>query len=164
MILLLVVLAAWPFLARPGLPRDTDAELHVFRTAEVYACWTEGVLYPRWAPDFYYGYGYPIFNYYSPLTYHLSSLPALLPGVDVVAGVKAAFVLGLALGGFGTYLLVRDLLGPVAGVVSSAAFLFAPYVLFIDPHARHSSSSGVWWPRAAAGPCSALWFLLRRSL
>jgi hypothetical protein len=134
--LLLVLLAAWPFLARPGLPRDTDAELHVFRAAEVSACWAQGVLYPRWAPDFYYGYGYPIFNYYSPLTYHLASLPALLPGVSVVAGVRAVFVLGLALGGIGTYLLVRDLLGSAAGVVSCAAFLFAPYVLFIDPHAR----------------------------
>lgn len=152
-----MALAAWPFLARPGLPRDTDAELHVFRTAEVYACWAEGVIYPRWAPDFYYGYGYPIFNYYSPLTYHLSSLPALLPGVDVVTGVKVIFVLGLALGGFGTYLLVRDLVGPVAGVVSSAAFLFAPYVLFIDPHARGDLAEHV-----AVGLLPMALFFLRR--
>lgn len=155
--LLLVVVAAWPFLARPGLPRDTDAELHVFRAAEVSACWSQGVIYPRWAPDFYYGYGYPIFNYYSPLTYHLSSLVALLPGVSVVAGVKWIFVLSLALGGVGTYLLVRDLLGPAAGVISCATFLFAPYVFFIDPHARGDLAEHV-----AVGLLPLAAFFLRR--
>jgi hypothetical protein len=132
----LALLAALPFLLRPGLPRDTDAELHVFRAAEVSVCWQGGVIYPRWAPDLYFGYGYPIFNYYAPLTYHLASLIALLPGVSVVTGVKAVFVLGLIVGGLGTYLLVRDLFGPEAGVVGAAVFLFAPYVLLIDPHAR----------------------------
>ena len=135
-VLLLVLLAAWPFLARPGLPRDTDAELHVLRAAELLACWQGGVLYPRWAPDFYYGYGYPIFNYYAPLTYHLAALFSLLPGLDIVAGVKAVFVLALLLGGVGCYGLLRDLFGAEAGIVGIAAFLFAPYVLFIDPHAR----------------------------
>lgn len=134
--LALALLAAGPFLARPGLPRDTDAELHVFRAAEMSACWEAGVVYPRWAPDFYYGYGYPIFNYYAPLTYHLSSLFALAPGVDIVAGVKAVFVLGATLGSLGTYLLVRDLLDAEAGVVAAAAFDFAPYVLFVDPFVR----------------------------
>jgi len=110
--------------------------LHVFRAAEVSASWRAGVLYPRWAPDFYYGYGYPIFNYYAPLTYHLASLFSLLPGLSVVGGVKAVFVLGLLLGGLGTYLLVRDLVGAEAGVAAAAAFTFAPYVLFVDPYAR----------------------------
>lgn len=134
--LAMALLAASPFLSRPGLPRDTDAELHVFRAAELAACWQAGVLYPRWAPDFYYGYGYPIFNYYAPLTYHLASLFALLPGMTIVSGVKGVFILGLILGGIGTYLLGRDLLGAEGGIVAAAAFLYAPYVLFIDPHAR----------------------------
>ncbi|MBN1955328.1 MAG: hypothetical protein JW900_09795 [Anaerolineae bacterium] len=134
---LLGLAAALPFLVRPGLPRDTDAELHVFRAAEILSCWQGGVLYPRWAPDFYYGYGYPIFNYYAPLTYHLAALFSLCPGVDIVGGVKAVFVLGLILSGAGAYLLARDVLGdPPAAVVAAASFLFAPYVLFVDPHAR----------------------------
>ncbi|MFQ5626951.1 MAG: hypothetical protein ACE5FM_09905 [Methyloligellaceae bacterium] len=47
-----------------------DAEMHVYRAAEVQYAIADGTLYPRWASDFYYGYGYPVFNYYSPLTYH----------------------------------------------------------------------------------------------
>ncbi|GAG35601.1 unnamed protein product, partial [marine sediment metagenome] len=70
--LALALVAAVPFLTRPGLPRQTDAELHVYRAAELGHALRAGAFYPRWAPDFYYGYGYPIFNYYAPLTYYLA--------------------------------------------------------------------------------------------
>ena len=84
----LALIAAGPFLARPGLPRQTDAELHVYRAAELGHTLRNGALYPRWAPDLYYGYGYPIFNYYAPLTYYLANLFDIVPGVDIVAGVN----------------------------------------------------------------------------
>ncbi|MFW6082470.1 MAG: hypothetical protein ACOC8C_00305, partial [Chloroflexota bacterium] len=51
--------AAGPFLARPALPRHTDAELHVYRTAELNRLVEEGIPYPRWAANLYLGYGYP---------------------------------------------------------------------------------------------------------
>ena len=134
--LVLALIAAAPFLSRPGLPHATDAELHVYRAAELGHTLRAGSLYPRWAPDFYFGYGYPIFNYYAPLTYYLANLFDLLPGVDVVGGVKAVFVLGLVVASLGTYLLGRELFGPAAGVLAAACFTLAPYVVFIDPHAR----------------------------
>ncbi len=136
LVLALALVAAAPFLTRPGLPRETDAELHVYRAAELGHALRAGVLYPRWAPDFYFGYGYPIFNYYAPLTYYLANLFDLLPGVDIVGGVKAVFVLGFLVASLGAYLLGRELFGPVAGVLAAASFIFAPYVVFIDPHAR----------------------------
>ncbi|MBE9471852.1 MAG: hypothetical protein IMY75_07085, partial [Chloroflexi bacterium] len=134
--LALALVAAAPFLTRPGLPHQTDAELHVYRAAELGHTLRAGVFYPRWAPDFYYGYGYPIFNYYAPLTYYLANLFDLWPGVDIVCGVKAVFVLGLLVASLGTYLLGRALFGPSAGVLAAASFTFAPYVVFIDPHGR----------------------------
>ncbi len=131
------LLAASPFLLRGGLPRQTDAELHIYRAAELGYIIREGVLYPRWAPNLYLGYGYPIFHYYAPLTYYLSNAFALaLPGVGIVGGVKTVFVLGLVTAAAGTYLLGRTLFGPHAGLVAAASFTFSPYVLFIDPHAR----------------------------
>jgi hypothetical protein len=133
----LSVLAAAPFLARPGLPRGTDAELHVYRAAELGYSLRAGALYPRWAPSLYLGYGYPIFNYYAPLTYYLANLFDLaLPGVDIVGGVKAVFVLGICLGSLGTYLLGRELFGPAGGGMAAASFILAPYIVLIDPHAR----------------------------
>jgi len=142
--LALALVAAAPFLTRSGLPHQTDAELHVYRAAELGHTIRGGAIYPRWAPDFYYGYGYPIFNYYTPLTYYLANLFDLLPGVDIVGGVKAVFVLGLLLASLGAYLLGRELFGPstgsrhgpAAGVLAAASYTFAPYVVFIDPHAR----------------------------
>ena len=86
--LLLALVAAMPFLTRPGLPRGTDAELHVFRAAELGYSLRAGDIYPRWAPDFYYGHGYPIFNYYAPLTYYLANFFDVSPGVNIVSGVK----------------------------------------------------------------------------
>jgi hypothetical protein len=132
----LALLAASAFIVRAGLPRATDAELHVYRAAELNHVLGEGVFYPRWAPDFYYGYGYPIFNYYAPLTYYLANLLDLILGVGTVGAVQAVFVLGFLLAGVGAYLLGRELFGPESGVVAAACYCFAPYVLFVDPHAR----------------------------
>ncbi len=133
--LLLASLAAWPFLVRASLPTFTDAEMHAYRTYEIMAAWAAGVPYPRWAPDLFYGFGYPVFNYYSPLSYYLGAAYGSVAG-GAAAGVKFVLVLSAYLGAVGMYLFVRDRWGGLAGVVSAAAFSFAPYVVYIDPHAR----------------------------
>ncbi len=135
-VLLIVVIAALPFLTRPGLPRHTDLELHVYRAAEYADTWRDGVLYPRWAPNFYYGYGYPIFNYYAPFTYALSSLYNLIPGVDIVLAVKGVIITAFLLAAYGAYFFARRHFGSTAGVIAAAAFVLSPYVLFIDPLMR----------------------------
>src|SRR5512135_1942487 len=104
-VILMAAIAALPFLTRPGLPRHTDLELHVFRAAEYSDSLRGGVLYPRWAPDFYYGYGYPIFNYYAPFTYALASLLAI--PVGIVAGVKGVILLAFLLAAIGMYYFAR---------------------------------------------------------
>ncbi|NDJ53981.1 MAG: hypothetical protein GYB68_12985 [Chloroflexi bacterium] len=136
-VLLLCTLASWPFWSRPSLPRETDAELHVFRTAQLAYTIQEGALYPRWAPDFYYGYGYPIFNYYAPLSYYVANLLTAATPTLAVTGVKAVFILAIFAAGLGTYGAIRELTGDeAAGVAGAAAYLFAPYILTIDPHLR----------------------------
>lgn len=129
-------LAAWAFLVRPGLPTDTDAEIHIFRAEQVKDAILEGVFYPRWAPDFYYGNGYPIFNYYAPLAYHVSAYYSILTGTDVVAGTKFVLVVAAYLGTLGMYLFVRDRWGGEAGMVAAAAWGLSPYIVFLEPHAR----------------------------
>ena len=135
-ILAISLIAIWPFLSRSSLPEGTDAELHIFRLAELSSLLRGGELFPRWAPNFYHGYGYPIFNYYAPLTYYLGFVAELAPWADVVAAVKMVFVLGMLLAGFGMYGFVRDNWGRRAGYVAAAVFLYAPYVQYIDPLAR----------------------------
>jgi hypothetical protein len=135
-VLAMVALALWPFLSRPGLPRFTDAELHVYRLAELARLVSAGELYPRWAPNFYFGYGYPIFNYYAPLSYYAGLPVALLAWWDAVDGVRSAFMLSMLTGTLGSFLFVRSHWGSPAGLVAAAAYSFAPYVLYVDPHAR----------------------------
>lgn len=136
LVLLLVAAVAWPFLSRAGLPRQTDAELHVFRLAELARLVSGGEVYPRWAPHFYFGYGYPIFNYYAPLAYYLGLPLALAPNLGPVAGAKFVFVLTYLAGALGMYGFVRSGWGRNAGVIAVASYLFAPYLQYIDPHAR----------------------------
>lgn len=135
-VLLISLIAIWPFISRSSLPEGTDAELHIFRLAELSYLLRGGEIFPRWAPNFYHGYGYPIFNYYAPLTYYVAIIPELTPWVDPVAAVKFVFILGLLLAGFGTYGFVRDNWGRRSGYVAAAVFLYAPYVQFIDPIVR----------------------------
>ena len=134
-VLLLAALAAWPLITRYSLPRLTDAELHVFRVHEIMSAWRAGVPYLRWAPDFFYGYGYPVFHYYAPLTYYLAAAYGFLGG-GAVAGVKFVLVISPFLGGLGMYHLLRDRWGALAAMVGAAAFVFSPYFVYIDPQAR----------------------------
>ncbi len=135
-VLAISLLAIWPFIGRASLPEGTDAELHIFRLAELSTLLRGGEMFPRWAPNFYHGYGYPIFNYYAPLTYYLGVIPELTPWFDAVAAVKLVFMLGILLTGFGMYGFVRDNWGRRAGYIAAAVFLYAPYVQYIDPLVR----------------------------
>ena len=64
-VLLISLLAVWPLLSRASLPEGTDAELHIFRLHELGALVRGGEFSPRWAPNFYHGYGYPCLLYTS---------------------------------------------------------------------------------------------------
>src|SRR5512143_733006 len=133
-VILIAAIAALPFLTRSSLPRHTDLELHVFRAAEYSDSLSGGVLYPRWAPDFYYGYGYPIFNYYAPFTYALASLLAI--PVGIVAGVKGVILLAFFLAAIGMYYFARRHFSSTSGLIAAAAFVLSPYIVFIDPLMR----------------------------
>lgn len=138
-ILVAIVMAtvvSWAFFVQPGLPTDTDAEIHIFRAEQVKGAITTGTLYPRWAPDMYYGNGYPIFNYYAPLAYHAAAYYSILTGLDVVAGTKFVLVLAAYMGICGMYLFVRDRWSAEAALVAAAAWGFSPYIMFLEPHAR----------------------------
>jgi hypothetical protein len=130
------LLAIWPFLSNPSLPEATDTELHIFRLAEMSRLVRGGELLPRWAPNFYFGYGYPIFNFYAPLTYQLGLVFDFMPLLGPVQAVKILFIIGIGLSGLGMYGLVRDIWGRGAGLVASASYVYAPFILFVDPYAR----------------------------
>src|SRR5919201_5615183 len=56
-----------------SLATSFDGLLHLYRLVELDHLIAQGIWYPRWAPDFVFGFGYPIFNFYAPLSYYLAA-------------------------------------------------------------------------------------------
>ena len=100
-----------------------------------------GVWYPRWSPDFAFGYGYPFFNIYGPLSSYAGEAFHLV-GLDIVASVKVVFGLSAVLSGLTMYLFVRHLLGRPAGLVAALTYVYLPYHLF-DLYVRAALAESV---------------------
>lgn len=100
--------------------------LRLYRTLEFARSWAPGVVYPRWAPDLAYGYGYPMWIFVPPLPY-LIPLAFRCLGLLLEASLKGLVIL-TALGyALGAYLFVRDSLGRRAGLIGAAIYTLAPF-------------------------------------
>jgi len=101
----------------------------------------DGVWYPRWAPDFAFGYGYPFFNIYGPLSSYVGE--ALhLTGLDIVTAVKVVFGLSALFSGVTMYLFIRQLLGRPAGLIAALTYVYIPYHIF-DLYVRAALAESV---------------------
>jgi hypothetical protein len=134
--LLLSLFLMWPLLQNPGLPNGTDTFYHIQRVAEMDRLWSQGLLLPRWAASFYYGYGSPLFHYYASLTYHLTSVLMRIPGFDAVEALRALIVLCALAAGGGMFLWLRARVSALAGYIAAAAYVYTPYLLYQEPYAR----------------------------
>src|SRR4030043_1634161 len=74
----LLGLPALSSLCKSTLPRSFDGFFHLYRLLEIDHLLRQFVLFPRWAPDLAYGYGYPLFNFVPHLPYYLSEIPHLV--------------------------------------------------------------------------------------
>lgn len=122
------ILAIHPLLTSM-LPHSADGLLHVYRLVELDHCLRNGVLFPRWSPDLGYGYGFPLFNFYAPLSYYLAEVWHLL-GLGFIQAINASVACSILLAGIGAYLFVTDVFGEPAGLVAAVAYMYAPYQLY----------------------------------
>jgi hypothetical protein len=91
----------------------------------------QGVLLPRWTPNLLLGYGYPLYNFYAPLSYYLAESLHLL-GLGPYAAFIVAFAILILAAGLGMYRLALDIFGPErpeCALVAATAYLYAPYLL-----------------------------------
>ncbi|MCL4459610.1 MAG: 6-pyruvoyl-tetrahydropterin synthase-related protein [Chloroflexi bacterium] len=124
---LLSIFAIYPLLS-PGLPLTSDGALHLFRIVQLDELIHQGILYPRWAPDLWLGFGYPLFNFYSPLIYYVSEGFHLL-GADFVASLKMTLISGLIATSLAMYLFAREIWGPKAALLAAALYTYTPHFL-----------------------------------
>ncbi|MFB0534709.1 MAG: 6-pyruvoyl-tetrahydropterin synthase-related protein, partial [Anaerolineae bacterium] len=122
---LLALFAFYPLL-QPGLPNTADGVLHLYRAVELDQCWQDGVYYPRWAPDLFLGYGYPIFNFYAPLLYFLAEALHVL-GFSFQGAIKVIQVGTFLLYGLGMYVFAREIVGRKPALLAAAAYAYVPY-------------------------------------
>ncbi len=114
---------------RPGVTSGVDMLMAVWRLFEFDRAWHVGILYPRLAPDFSYGYTLPLFQYYPPLQSLLAELPHLW-GVPFIDSTKLTVGISLFLAGIGCYGLCRAIALERPGALGAAiAYLYAPYLL-----------------------------------
>ena len=143
--LLLVVLfslfAIGPLL-QPGYPWEAhDARHSVYFLFEFDQGIQEGNLYPRWQPDFAFGYGYPFFNIYGPLSTYVGEAFYLL-GLSFTGAVKAVLALSVVGSGLAMYGFVKQVLGRRAGLVAAVAYMVIPYRL-VDLYVRTALAESV---------------------
>lgn len=105
-----------------------DARHSVYFLVEFDRSVQEGILYPRWAPDFAFGFGYPIFNINAPLAYFVAEA-GHLAGLGFVEAVKVTFGLGFVLSGMAMYLFARDAVGRGGGLLAAVIYVYMPYHL-----------------------------------
>lgn len=81
---------------------------------------------PRLAPDFSYKMGYPVFNFYAPFSYWLTSGINLI-GFDVVNSLKLSFLLSLILGFIFAYLLFKQFFDDFPSIFGAGLYATSLY-------------------------------------
>ncbi|MFN8493659.1 MAG: hypothetical protein U0350_39020 [Caldilineaceae bacterium] len=121
--LLFIYLGTTPWSATP------DGVFHLQRVRAVSEALQAGVLFPRWFPDFAFGYGFPVLNFYSPGFYYP---PALLhlAGLDLLVAVRLTLALLFAGSGLTIWLFLRSWASPAASSLGAVVYLFFPYHLY----------------------------------
>jgi len=105
-----------------------DGHLHYHRLAALRYAWESGLFFSRWLPDVAFGYGYPFFLYREAVPLYLALLPHLL-GLPLPAAINLFYAIMILAAGLFMFLWVRDLFGPIAGIVSAVIYMAAPYQL-----------------------------------
>lgn len=139
---------AWAALLAPGyFFRAHDARHSVFFLVEFDAALRDGAWWPRWGMDHAYGYGYPLWLFYSPLSYYLAEVFHLL-GLGFTAAVKATYIAGFLAAAIAMYAFARRWWGRPAALVAAVAYTYAPYHL-ADVYVRSAlaeTMAFIWYP------------------
>ena len=125
--LAIISLAIQPLLTG-HMPWQGDGLLHYVRLAVLENAVRAGDFYPRWSPDLAYGYGFPLFNYYAPLSYYIG-LPFRLAGMSLKAATNTSYILAMWVLAAGAYGWGKDAWNRAAGAAAALLLCYNPYIL-----------------------------------
>src|SRR5690606_1592196 len=101
---------------------NTQVERVFQMTKSIY----DGHLPVRLVDDLGYGYSYPIFNFYAPLSYYVGSIFNLIISNSLIA-TKLMFAVGTAISFFTMYIFASKLTNKFGGIVAGTIYLYFPY-------------------------------------
>ena len=133
----------WP-LVGPTYLSSHDGLHHLFRLLDLDWCIRGGVLYPRWLPHLGFGYGYPVLNYYAPLSYYAAQAFHVL-GAGFIDSIKLTYALGFLGSGLTMYLFTKEHMGRVPAILAAAVYVYLPYHL-ADAYVRGALAEFLTFP------------------
>ncbi len=124
-ILILLVIPATLPLIRGGFYEPHDLH-HIADIFEMYSSFASGQFPPRFAPDFLYNYGYPLFNFYYLLPFYVGAFLFTL-GFTLTASFKGVFLISILVSILGMYKFLRLNFSQWASLAGSVLFVYTPY-------------------------------------
>ncbi len=143
-LLLVLLYPVWSIMLRPDLDlwATDDGEAHLLRIYAMHLALGETLAFPRWIPDLYRGYGYPVFTFYAPLTYVAGHLVAST-GLSVWSAFRVLGLGAIVSGATGAYAFVRIVSSRATGnhdhtaaIAAGLLYLVAPYPFVINLYIR----------------------------
>ncbi|MFZ1396577.1 MAG: hypothetical protein WAS33_06760 [Candidatus Promineifilaceae bacterium] len=150
-VLLIALAAAWPELSQPGLLNTRgggDSPFLLQRLHQLETAVLDNHFPVRWMPDANYGFGYPFYNFYAPLSIYITFLFRLL-GFSFVRAIHLSHLLGYLVAAGGSFALARRWFGRSrpgsewAGLLAAAAYTVAPFHL-VNVYVRGDSLAEFW--------------------
>jgi hypothetical protein len=112
------------------MPLTDDGTLHLYRVIALdYSLQYDNPIYPRYSSALAYGYGSPLFNYFSPFAYYLPRTLHVL-GMSFVQAWLSSMIVYTWIAMVGAYLLGSKLTNVAGGFVTAVAYVYAPYMLY----------------------------------
>ena len=144
--ILIAFFAAWPLISEPGLLNTRgggDSPFLLQRVQQMEVALRDGHFPVRWMRDANYGFGYPFFNYYAPLSIYAAVLFRFF-GFSTIRSIELAQVSGFLLAASGIFLLARRWYhNEWAALLASIAYTAAPFHL-VNVYVRGDSLAEFW--------------------
>lgn len=144
--LLIALVAALPLMQEGALLNTRgggDSPFLLQRVQQLTRALADGHFPVRWMPDAAYGYGYPFFNYYAPLSIYVAVLFRFL-GASYTSAIQFSQLTAFLLAAWAMFELARRwLYDDWAALLASAAYTLAPFHL-VNIYVRGDSLAEFW--------------------
>jgi hypothetical protein len=100
--------------------------MQVIRVEQMDKCIKDGQIPCRWVPDLGYGYGYPLFQYYSPFPYYFMEA-VHLTGFSFIDSVKIGFISSIYFSAIFFFLLARRFFSATTSLFLTFIWVMIPF-------------------------------------